>query len=140
MYPELLKEYKNGEAPGVYLRFENTVVGGLMAKMGLEAIYKRPGTGQPHPQSPVFPYLLRKMQIDRPNQVWCADITFAPVGNEFLYPVAIMDWSTHNVLSWWFSNTMHAEFNVDALNEAIVKHGPPEIMNTDQGNQFTGSP
>ena len=108
-----------------------------MAKMGLEAIYKRPRTSQPHPQHPVFPYLLRKMQIDRPNQVWCADITFVPVWNGFLYLVAIMDWATRKVLSWRLSNTMHADFCVDALSEAVAKHGPPEIMNTDQGSQIT---
>lgn len=127
-----------------YLRRDSTVVGRhrvrrLMAKMGLEAIYKRPRTSQPHPQHPVFPYLLRKMQIDRPNQVWCADITFVPVWNGFLYLVAIMDWATRKVLSWRLSNTMHADFCVDALSEAVAKHGPPEIMNTDQGSQFTGS-
>ena len=127
-----------------YLRRDGTVVGRhrvrrLMAKMGLEAIYKRPRTSQPHPQHPVYPYLLRKMQIDRPNQVWCADITFVPVRNGFLYLVAIMDWATRKVLSWRLSNTMHADFCVDALNEAIAKHGPPEIMNTDQGSQFTGA-
>ena len=126
-----------------YLRREGTVVGRhrvrrLMAKMGLEAIYKRPRTSQPHPQHPVFPYLLRKMQIDRPNQAWYTDITFVPVRNGFLYLVAIMDWASRKILSWRLSNTMHADFCVDALNEAIGKHGPPEIMNTDQGSQFTG--
>ena len=127
-----------------YLRREGIVVGRhrvrrLMAKMGLEAIYKRPRTSQPHPQHPVYPYLLRKMQIDRPNQVWCADITFVPVKHGFLYLIAIMDWATRKVLSWRLSNTMHADFCVEALSEAIAKHGPPEIMNTDQGSQFTGS-
>ena len=110
-----------------------------MAKMGLEAIYKRPKTSQPHPQHPVFPYLLRKMEIDRPNQAWCADITFVPVKNGFLYLVAIMDWASRKVLSWRLSNTMHADFCVEALQEAIAKYGPPEICNTDQGSQFTGS-
>ena len=127
-----------------YLRRESTVVGRhrvrrLMARMGLEAIYKRPRTSQPHPQHPVFPYLLRKMVIERANQVWCADITFVPVRNGFLYLVAIMDWATRKVLSWRLSNSMHADFCVDALNEAIATYGPPEIMNTDQGSQFTGS-
>ena len=79
------------------------------------------------------------MQIDRPNHVWCADITFAPVRNGFLYLVAIMGWASRKVLSWRLSNTMHADFCVEALNEAIAKHGPPEIMKTDQGSQFTGS-
>mgnify|MGYP001800646289 FL=1 len=78
--------------------------------IGLEAIYKRPRTSQAHPQHPVFQYLLRKMQIDRPNQVWCADITVVPVKNEFLYLVAIMDWATRKVLSWRLSNTMHTDF------------------------------
>ncbi len=120
--------------------------------MGLEAVYKRPGTSQPHPEHPVFPYLLRKMVIDRPNQVWCADITFVPVRNGVLSLVAIrcpavvcvqtmrgVDWATRKVLSWRLSNTKHADFCVEALNAAIAKHGPPETMNTDQGSQFTGS-
>ncbi len=106
--------------------------------MGLEAIYKRPNTSKAHPQHPVYPYLLRKMTIDRPNQVWCADMTFIPVKNGFLYLVAIMDWATRKVLSWRLSNTLHADFCVEALDEAIVKFGAPEIMNTDQGSQFTG--
>ena len=127
-----------------YLRRDGIVAGRhrirrLMAKMGLEAIYKRPRTSQPHPQHPVYPYLLRKMVIDRPNQVWCADITFIPVKRGFLYLVAIMDWATRKVLSWRLSNTMHADFCVEALKEAIGQFGPPEIMNTDQGSQFTGS-
>ncbi|WP_211267730.1 IS3 family transposase [Tritonibacter mobilis] len=127
-----------------YLRCDGIVVGRhrvrrLMAKMGLEAIYKRPRTSQPHPQHPVFPYPLRKMVIDRPNLVWCADITFIPVRHGFLYLVAIMDWATRKMLSWRLSNTMHADFCVEALNEAIARFGPPEIMNTDQGSQFTGS-
>ena len=110
-----------------------------MAKMGLEAIYKRPRTSQPHPLHPVYPYLLRNMVIDRPNQVWCADITFIPVKRGFLYLVAIMDWATRKVLSWRLSNTMHADFCVEALKDAVARFGPPEIMNTDQGSQFTGS-
>ena len=102
-----------------------------MAKMGQEAIYKRPRTSQPHPQHPAFPYLLRKMVIGRPNQVWCADITFVPVKNGFLYLIAIVDWATRKVLSWRLNKMIHADVCVEALNEAIVKYGPPEIMNTD---------
>ena len=79
------------------------------------------------------------MKIDGPNQVWCSDITFIPVQNGFLYLVAIMDWATRRVLSWRLSNTLHADFCVEALKEAIIRYGPPEIMNTDQGSQFTGS-
>ena len=110
----------------------------LMRMMGLEAVYKRPNTSKAHPQHPIYPYLLRKMKIDRPNQVWCADITFIPVKKGFLYLVAIMDWATRKVLSWRLSNTLHADFCVEALDEAIAKFGAPEIMNTDQGSQFTG--
>lgn len=127
-----------------YLTRKGTPVGRhrvrrLMAKMGLEAIYKRPNTSKAHPHHPIYPYLLRKMKIERPNQVWCSDITFIPVKNGFLYLVAIMDWATRKVLSWRLSNTLHADFCVEALNEAVDRYGTPEIMNTDQGSQFTGS-
>lgn len=111
----------------------------LMKVMGLEAIYKRPNTSKKHPENRIYPYLLRNMQITRPNQVWCADISYIPVKRGFLYLVAIMDWATRKVLSWRLSNTMDAGFCVEALQEAIAKYGPPEIMNTDQGSQFTGS-
>jgi putative transposase len=126
-----------------YLRRNGIAVGRhrvrrLMRIMGLEAIYTRPRTSQPHPAHPVYPYLLKGMTIDRPNQVWCADITFVPVRHGFLYLVAIMDWATRKVLSWRLSNTMHASFCVETLQEAIARFGPPEIMNTDQGSQFTG--
>jgi len=111
----------------------------LMRLMGLEAVYKRPRTSQPHPAHRIYPYLLRGMVIDRPNQVWCADITYIPVRRGFLYLVAIMDWTTRKVLAWRLSNTMHASFCVEALQEAIARYGPPEIVNTDQGSQFTGA-
>ena len=111
----------------------------LMRLMGLEAIYQAPRTSAPHPEHRVYPYLLKGMTIDRPNQVWCADITYIPVQHGFLYLVAIMDWATRHVLSWRLSNTMDARFCVDALEEALARYGPPEIMNTDQGSQFTGS-
>ena len=111
----------------------------LMRLMGLEAVYKRPRTSQPHPTHRVYPYLLKGMIIDHPNQVWCADITYIPVRRGFLYLVAIMDWATRKVLAWRLSNTMHASFCNEALAEAIAKYGPPEIMNTDQGSQFTGA-
>ena len=111
----------------------------LMRLMGLEAVYKRPRTSQPHPAHRVYPYLLKGMIIDHPNQVWCADITYIPVRRGFLYLVAIMDWATRKVLAWRLSNTMHASFCNEALAEAIAKYGTPEIMNTDQGSQFTGA-
>ncbi len=110
----------------------------LMGIMGLQAIYKGPNTSKKHPQHPIYPYLLRKLPITRANQVWCSDITYIPVRHGFLYLVAIMDWATRKVLSWRLSNTLDASFCVEALNEAIAKYGKPEIMNTDQGSQFTG--
>ena len=109
----------------------------LMRLMGLEAIYQAPRTSAPHPAHRVYPYLLKGMAIDRPNQVWCADITYIPVQRGFLYLVAIMDWATRHVLSWRLSNTMDAGFCVEALNEALARYGRPEIFNTDQGSQFT---
>ena len=109
----------------------------LMRLMGLEAIYQAPRTSAPHPAHRIYPYLLKGMVIDRPNQVWCADITYIPVQRGFLYLVAIMDWATRHVLAWRISNTMDARFCVDALNEALARYGKPEIFNTDQGSQFT---
>jgi putative transposase len=109
----------------------------LMRLMGLMPIYQKPNTSKAAKGHKIYPYLLRGLRVDRPNQVWCADITYLPMRRGFLYLVAIMDWQTRKVLAWRISNTLEAEFCVDALNEAIHKFGPPEIMNTDQGNQFT---
>ena len=109
----------------------------LMRLMGLEAIYQAPRTSAPHPAHRVYPYLLGGLAIDRPNQVWCADITYIPVRRGFLYLVAIMDWATRHVLAWRLSNTMDAGFCVEALDEALAQNGRPEIFNTDQGSQFT---
>jgi putative transposase len=109
----------------------------LMRKMGLQAIFQKPNTSKPHPEHRIYPYLLRDLKIDRPNQVWCADITFIRMQRGFLYLVAIMDWSTRAVLSWRLSNTMDCGFCVEALEEALLKYGRPEIFNTDQGSQFT---
>lgn len=109
----------------------------LMRLMGLAAVYQRPRTSVPHPQRSVYPYLLRGMAITRPNQVWCADITYIPMRRGFLYLVAVMDWHSRKVLSWRLSNTLDADFCVAALEEAIERYGTPEIFNTDQGCQFT---
>ena len=109
----------------------------LMAKMGLTPIYQRPRTSVPHPEHRVFPYLLRDAVVDRPNQVWCADITYLPMRRGFLYLVAVMDWATRKVLSWRVSNTLDVEFCLEALEEALGWFGRPEIFNTDQGSQFT---
>jgi putative transposase len=110
----------------------------LMAKMGLEPIYRRPRTTVPHPGHQIHPYLLREMVIDRPNQVWCADITYIPMRRGFLYLVAVMDWSTRKVLSWRVSNTMDVEFCIEAVNEALARYGSPEIFNTDSKNDGVG--
>ena len=108
----------------------------LMRLMGLEAIYRRPNTSKPTPEHRIYPYLLRGLAINRVNQVWCADITYIPMAQGFLYLVAIMDWHSRYVLAWRLSNTMDTDFCVDALNAALSQ-GKPEIFNTDQGSQFT---
>jgi putative transposase len=109
----------------------------LMRLMGIAALGPRPRTSKPAPGHKVYPYLLRDMVIDRPNQVWAADITYIPIGRGFLYLVAIMDWASRAVLSWRLSNTMDSSFCVEALEEALARYGKPEIFNTDQGSQFT---
>jgi putative transposase len=109
----------------------------LMRLMGLEAIYQAPKTSTPHPAHRIYPYRLKGMAIERPDQAWCADITYIPVQHGFLYLVAIMDWATRRVLAWRMSNTLDASFCVEALNEALARYGKPEIFNTDQGSQFT---
>jgi putative transposase len=108
----------------------------LMRVMGLKAIYRRPRTSQPAPGHKIYPYLLSGLKITRPNQVWAADITYIPMARGFLYLVAIIDWHSRYVLSWRLSNTLDADFCVEALEEALRK-GKPEIFNTDQGSQFT---
>jgi putative transposase len=109
----------------------------LMRLMGLSAIYQKPRTSDPHPEHRIYPYRLKGLAITRPNQVWCADITYIPVQGGFLYLVAIMDWATRHVLAWRLSNTMDVRFCVEALNDALARYGKPEIFNTDQGSQFT---
>ena len=111
----------------------------LMAKMGLAPIYQRPRTSDPHPEHRIYPYLLRDLEITRPNHVWCADITYIPMRRGFLYLVVIMDWASRKVLAWRLSNTMDAEFCVAALKEALTRFGKPEIFNTDQGSQFSSN-
>jgi len=109
----------------------------LMTSMGLAPIYQRPRTTVPHPEHRIYRYLLRDLVVNRPNQVWCADITYIPMRRGFLYLVAVMDWSTRKVLAWRVSNTMDVRFCVEALQEALARFGRPEIFNTDQGSQFT---
>jgi putative transposase len=108
----------------------------LMRIMGLEAIYPKPRTSRPHPEHKVYPYLLRNLTIDHPNQVWAADITYIPMSRGFMYLVAVMDWHSRKVLSWRISNSLDSDFCVEALKDALGRYGTPEIFNTDQGAQF----
>ena len=111
----------------------------LMRKLGIEALYRKPNSSKRHPGHKVYPYLLRGMAIERPNQVWAMDMTYIPMAHGFVYLTAVLDWATRKVLAWRLSNSMAADACVDALEEAISKYGTPEIMNTDQGSQFTGA-
>jgi putative transposase len=109
----------------------------LMKRMGIEAIYRRPNTSKPAPGHKIYPYLLRGLKVERPNQVWATDITYIPMARGFVYLAAVVDWFSRRVLSFRLSITMEAAFCVEALEEALAKYGKPEIFNTDQGSQFT---
>ncbi len=109
----------------------------LMRRMGIEALYRKPKTTKKHPGHRIYPYLLRGLVIDRPNQVFAMDITYIPMARGFVYLVAVLDWFSRKVLSWRVSITMDVHFCIEALEEAIDRHGAPEIVNTDQGSQFT---
>jgi putative transposase len=111
----------------------------LMRRMGIEALYRRPRTTKPEPGHKIYPYLLRGMAITRPNQVWAMDITYIPMARGFVYLAVVLDWFSRRVLSWRLSITMEAAFCVETLKDALARHGKPEISNTDQGSQFTGS-
>ncbi|HID4296248.1 TPA: IS3-like element ISKpn11 family transposase, partial [Klebsiella pneumoniae] len=124
------------------LRGEGTEVGRLhvatlMKKMGIEAIYRRPNTSKPAPGHKIYPYLLRKLAVTRPNQVWAMDITYVPMARGFVYLCAVVDWFSRRVLSWRLSITMEADFCIEAVEDALARYGKPEIFNTDQGSQFT---
>lgn len=109
----------------------------LMRLMGIEAIYPKPHTSKPHPEHEIYPYLLKDLTIDHPNNVWAADITYVPMANGFMYLAAVMDWYSRKILAWRISNTLDSDFCVQALQEALALYGKPEIFNTDQGAQFT---
>ncbi|PKP85781.1 MAG: IS3 family transposase [Alphaproteobacteria bacterium HGW-Alphaproteobacteria-2] len=109
----------------------------LMKRMGIEALYRKPNTSKPAPGHKIYPYLLRKLPITRPNQVWAMDITYIPMARGFIYLAAVLDWFTRRVLAWRVSITLEAEFCMEAVEEALARHGTPEIFNTDQGSQFT---
>ena len=111
----------------------------LMRRMGIEALYRRPRTTKPEPGHKIYPYLLRGVQVTRPNQVWAMDITYITMARGFVYLAVVLDWFSRRVLSWRVSITMEAAFCVEALEDALARHGNPDICNTDQGSQFTGA-
>ena len=124
------------------LRAEGIAIGRLavatlMRRMGIEALYRRPNTSKPAPGHKIYPYLLRGLAVDRPNQVWAMDITYIAMARGFVYLAAVVDWFSRRVLAWRLSITLETEFCLEAVNEALVRHGKPEIFNTDQGSQFT---
>jgi putative transposase len=111
----------------------------LMKRMGIEALYRRPNTSKPAPGHQVYPYLLRKLPVTRPNQVWAMDITYIPMARGFVYLAAVVDWFSRRVLAWRLSITLEAAFCIEAVEEALARYGRPEIFNTDQGSQFTST-
>jgi putative transposase len=126
------------------LRGEGVVIGrerviGMMRRMGIAAIYCRPNTSKPCPGHKIYPYLLRGLVIDRPNQVWAMDITYIPMARGFVYLAAVVDWFSRRVLAWRVSIDLAADFCVEAVEDALAKYGKPQIFNTDQGSQFTGT-
>ena len=126
------------------LRHEGRAVGRrrvrrLMRQMGIEALYRKPNTSRRHAAHPIYPYLLRHLSIERPNQVWATDITYIPMRRGFVYLVAIVDWYSRRILAWRLSNTLTTDFCIEALQEATLRYGTPEIFNTDQGSQFTSA-
>jgi putative transposase len=129
----MLRDLLNQEGIDIGRRHVST----LMKRMGLEALYRKPNTSKPTPGHKIYPYLLRGMTIERPNQVWAMDITYVPMARGFVYLAAVVDWFSRRVLSWRVSITLEAAFCVEALEEALAQHGRPEIFNTDQGAQFT---
>jgi putative transposase len=133
MGSRLLRDMLNREGIGIGRRHVAT----LMRHMGIEAIYRRPNTSKPSPGHKIYPYLLRGLKVDHPNQVWAMDITYIPMARGFVYLAAVVDWFSRRVLAWRLSITMEATFCIEAVEEALAKYGRPEIFNTDQGSQFT---
>ncbi len=131
----MLRDLLRGE--GVQIGRAHVIT--LMRRMGIEAIYRRPNASKPAPGHKIYPYLLRGLKIDRPNQAWAMDITYIPMARGFVYLAAVVDWFTRKVLSWRVSIGMEVDFCLEAVEEALARHGKPEIFNTDQGSQFTSA-
>jgi putative transposase len=130
----MLRDLLNAEGVAIGRRHVAT----LMKRMGIEAVYRRPNTSKPAPGHEIYPYLLRDLPVTRPDQVWAMDITYVPMARGFVYLAAVIDWFSRRVLAWRLSITLEAAFCVETLEEALARHGRPEIFNTDQGSQFTG--
>jgi putative transposase len=131
----MLRDLLNAEGIKIGRRHVST----LMNRMGIEALYRRPSTSKPAPGHKIYPYLLRNLAVTRPNQVWAMDITYIPMARGFVYLAAVVDWFSRRVLAWRLSITMEVEFCLDAVAEALDRHGRPEIFNTDQGSQFSSA-
>ncbi|MEN3144817.1 IS3 family transposase [Ochrobactrum sp. WV_118_8] len=136
-YPFAGSRMLQGLLRGEGLQTGRLHVATLMKKMGIEAIYRRPNTSKPAPGHKIYPYLLRKLAVTRPNQVWAMDLTYVPMARGFVYLCAVVDWFSRKVLSWRLSITMEAAFCIEAVEEALARYGRPDIFNTDQGSQFT---
>ena len=130
----MLRDLLNADGVAIGRRHVAT----LMKRMGIEAVYRRPNTSKPAPGHEIYPYLLRDLPVTRPDQVWAMDITYVPMARGFVYLAAVIDWFSRRVLAWRLSIALEAAFCVEALEEALARHGRPEIFNTDQGSQFTG--
>ena len=131
----MLRDLLRGE--GIAIGRERVAT--MMRRMGIEALYRRPNTSKPAPGHKIYPYLLRGLAVERPNQVWAMDITYIPMARGFVYLAAVVDWFSRRVLAWRLSITMEVDFCLDAVEEALARHGQPEIFNTDQGSQFTSA-
>ena len=129
----MMRDFLKGEGHFVGRKHVAT----LMRTIGIEALYRRPNTSRRHAAHPIYPYLLRKLPIERPNHVWAMDITYVPMARGFVYLAAVMDWASRRVLAWRVSISMSTDFCIEALEEALARYGAPEIFNTDQGSQFT---
>jgi putative transposase len=131
----MLRDLLRGE--GIAIGRE--LVATMMRRMSIEALYRRPNTSKPADGHKIFPYLLRGLGVERPNQVWAMDITYIPMARGFVYLAAVMDWFSRRVLAWRLSITLEVEFCLDAVEEALARYGRPKIFNTDQGSQFTST-
>jgi putative transposase len=131
----MLRDLMNAEGITIGRRHVAT----LMKRMDITALYRRPNTSKPAPGHKVYPYLLRNLAVTRPNQVWAMDITYIPMARGFVYLAAVVDWFSRRVLAWRVSITLEAEFCIEAVTEALARHGKPEIFNSDQGSQFTSA-